>query len=304
MLEAGIETKFDMKTFVVLLLLANFAYFGWNQGWLRDVPPPRAAISRPAADDLPPFIPGPASLTLLAELPAGTLPEPVTTPESSVGADPRVRPQDPEPGAELTSSVGADPRVRPQDPEVSTNLQSSTAPESLAGTRPQAPNNQPWCANLGLFTLEEEAATLLPRVQALGIEARVQSGMAAVASTFWVHLPAFASEAEAFRTLQELQERNIDSYYMRSGDMAGGISLGVFSRPESAETARANLERRGYDPLVREVKREENRFWVALAAPTTAVLETPQWLDFRANFPSLPLAENVCEAVALPPGFP
>jgi len=277
-----------MKSFVVLLLLANFAYFGWNQGWLRDVPPPRAAISRPAADNLPPFILGPASLTLLAELPAGTLPEPV--PRSLSGVDPE-------------SSVGADHGVRPQAPEPATHSEpATTLAGTNAGVRP--PETQSWCANLGLFTLEEEAATLLPRVLVLGIEARVQSGLAAVASTFWVHLPAFASEAEAFRTLQELQERNIDSYYMRSGDMAGGISLGVFSRPESAETARANLVRRGYDPLVREVKRQENRFWVALAAPSAAVLETPQWLDFRANFPSLPLTENVCEAVALPTGFP
>lgn len=252
-----------MKTFVVLLLLTNLAYFGWNEGWLRDTAP--AKRTTPVINSVTtapqPFEQAPATLTLLSEL-SGTELE---RREISVAA---------------TVAEPAALETAPTEPE------------------------QAWCASLGLFEQESEAKALIPELVLFGVSADLSSGRVPVSSTFWVYIPAFASEAEAFARLEELQDKSIDSYYMRSGDLAGGISLGVFSRRESAEVAQTTLARRGYQTQISEIFRQEQRSWLQLQASAATILEGPDWQAFRAKHSALSLTENVCEVVASPTQFP
>lgn len=161
---------------------------------------------------------------------------------------------------------------------------------------PAAP--RPWCAELGPIADVAQAQALLPRLAALDITAELQTQEVPVSSTFWVYMPAFASEAEARRMLAELQERKIDSYYMRSGQFPGGISLGVFSRRASAETVQANLARQGYQSQIGEVERMEPRATLRLRAADAASVTGPAAAEFRALVGNHSLAENVCESVA------
>jgi len=249
-----------MKTFVILLVLSNIAYFGWNQGWMRDVPVKNSGLSAPTVKTAPqPYEQAPAELVLLSELPAGALQE--------------------------------------RELPVQTEVANPVVP-------PSAVELQPWCANLGLFELESEARALLGQLSVMSVQATLESGRVPVASTFWVYLPAFATEAEAFAMLEELQDKSIDSYYMRSGELAGGISMGVFSRRESAEVAQATLARRGYQASIGEVFREEMRWWLVLQARSAGFTEGPDWQAFRASHSALPMTENVCEVVASPTQFP
>ena len=126
----------------------------------------------------------------------------------------------------------------------------------------------------------------------------------AVSSTWWVHMPAFATEAEAQAMLRELQDRNIDSYYMRTGEMAGGISLGVYSRQESAGIAQRQLAGQGYATSIREVFRMEERPFVRLELPDGAVRESPEWTAFLAAAGPVELTEFACEPIASENQFP
>lgn len=310
-----------MKTFVLLLLLTNLAYFGWNQGWLRAVPPvePVATPDASAAVEpaLPPFQQAPASLALLAELP-----EPAES-GTDAGVDAAMAvPAAAQPVAETGGLIRRDiaaaateaPVNAPVNPEVATNSNAATNTntDSNAGTgsnaeiTPATPleppaipaTPTPWCGELGLITEESAAKALIPDLSALGFAVELQSGRVQVSSTFWVYMPPFASEAEAFRQLEELQERRIDSYYMRSGNWAGGISLGVFSREESAKVAQANLARQGYQAQIGEVFREEPRFRLVLTTQDDSILDGSQWQGFRTRNNTLQLSENVCEVVA------
>jgi hypothetical protein len=104
--------------------------------------------------------------------------------------------------------------------------------------------------------------------------------------------------------LEELQDNSIDSYYMRSGELKGGISLGVFSRQESALTAQSQLARRGYATSIAEVFRVESRPVLQLRLPGESYLESPEWLALMDNRDDLQLTENACEIIAPPPQFP
>lgn len=257
-----------MRTFLVLLLLSNIVYFGWNRGWLRELPASLAAQTvLPPRAGSPPPMPAAEGLTLLSELSEAE----------------RVA---------LAAGSGS-PAVVPDTAEVSEPAVARVPPVA-----PADPVSTPWCAELGPLADKEAAAALQPRLEALGL-AVVSVGLEVpVSSTFWVYLPAFSDEALAVRTLAELQARGVDSYYMRSGQFAGGISLGVFSRRASAETVRADLQRQGYQPLIGEVFREELRYFLGLRAGSDAIRGAAQWAALQAATAPWTLTENVCESVA------
>jgi cell division protein FtsN len=290
-----------MRTFIILLLLTNLAYFGWNQGWLREPAPaaPKTAVPAVSTAAPQPFDPAPRSLTLIAELseaeraqmravaPAAVDPLPVPETggeQSQAGQQPPLIDE----GATGTVAAARDPAETEQNQVVAEASQPE--PEVAAGP--------PWCADLGQFTDAALAEALVPALAALGVTAQLRTETVPVSSTFWVYMPAFASEDEARRMLAELQGREIDSYYMRSGQFSGGISLGVFSRRASAETVRAALAAQGYTAQIGEVFREEPRSLLALQAPDAGVVKAAGWADFMAKNPGLQLTENVCESVA------
>ncbi len=288
-----------MRTFMILLLLTNLAYFGWNQGWLRELAPPAPKTSvAAAATAVPrPFEHAPRSLTLVSELPEAEraqlqLAAPVDAPQAPATA------------ATATSPPAGSPAAQAETVAVAAGDLVESEQNQLVEAAPVEEAIVPWCADLGLFAEAGDAEALLPALSALGVNAVLRTESVPVSSTFWVYMPAFASDAEASRMLAELQERRIDSYYMRGGEFPGGISLGVFSRRSSAETVQEALRAQGYATQIGEVFREEPRSALVLNAPDAAVVETPGWADFMAKNAALTLTENVCESVASPIQFP
>ncbi|HHX81773.1 MAG TPA: SPOR domain-containing protein, partial [Pseudomonadaceae bacterium] len=190
--------------------------------------------------------------------------------------------------------------------------------DSEESGEPQSPGlpGPRWCAELGLFTTAEPAEALLPELVLLGIDAELASGRRPVGTTFWVHTRLFDSQAEALTLLRELQAKDIDSYYIREGELAGRISLGVFSRNASAEQVQSVLGAQGYAAEVSRVARQVDRFWLDLEASSAAVLETPDWRALVAGLASSAgeagaaaadapqLTEKVCNDVATPNQFP
>lgn len=328
-----------MRTFVALLVVANLAMFVWA-GWLRE---PVAPVQAPAADGLLPFEPGPETLVMLSELPEGGAAETprlfdIPTELSGTQTDPSETAAVPgEPAETLsaatTATAARSPETplpqdldttaaRPPEPPLpqAADATAARSPETptttLASTSVPVSEGPAWCADLGLFAERGQAEALLPELLLLGVDARLVQGRRPVGITHWVHTRLFASEAEARELLSELQSRNIDSFYMRDGELAGRISLGVFSRAESAARLQEMLRTQGYTAEVSQVRRQEERFWLALEAPSRAVLEAEGWralasrtgltqgnLDTLAAG-SLSVSEKVCEPVATPNQFP
>lgn len=287
-----------MRTFIILLLLTNVAYFGWNQGWLRE--PTRVApkITIPAATTVvpQPFESAPRGLTLISELSEAEREQLLASPLAVTAAEAAVAEAE---ASEGQSVIDIDETVvLPGETEdIAEGVQNQIVEEG-SGSGLVTPDGPPWCAELGQFVGAAGAEALIPALLSLGVAAEVQTDKVPVSSTFWVYMPAFASQEEASRMLAELRERKIDSYYMRSGQFPGGISLGVFSRRASAERVLEALAAQGYTTQIGEVFREEPRSLLALRASSAGVVKASGWADFMAKNPGLTLTENVCESVA------
>lgn len=70
--------------------------------------------------------------------------------------------------------------------------------------------------------------------------------------------------AAAMATLKELQRRSIDSYIITQGDLAEGISLGLFHSLDSAKKLKAEVEVYEFPVDILEMGKRQLEYWVEI----------------------------------------
>jgi cell division septation protein DedD len=157
------------------------------------------------------------------------------------------------------------------------------------------------CLFLGSFELMVDAEAVEQRLLSLDIQSRVQSMDAAAGVDYWVYLPPLASRQASLRQLRELQARKIDSYIITQGDLANGISLGIFPRSDSAQSVMQRLRDAGYEPLLRELTRAHRSFWVRIAPQSRRLADDSLLQRLAFDFKGLEQQLMPCEGVASHP---
>ncbi|RYJ58348.1 SPOR domain-containing protein [Pseudomonas songnenensis] len=154
------------------------------------------------------------------------------------------------------------------------------------------------CLFLGGFDEEQQAQSLEQRLLSLDIQSDMQRLDVAAGVDYWVYLPPLASRQASLRQLRELQSRNVDSYIITVGDLANGISLGIFSRKDSAEGVVARLREVDYSALVRELPRMHSKYWVRIATASRHQLDSEILEALKRDMPALQHRQMPCAGVA------
>ena len=154
------------------------------------------------------------------------------------------------------------------------------------------------CLYLGSFEQEAEALALEQRLLSLDIQSGVRSIDAAAGVDYWVYLVPLASRQASLRQLKELQARKIDSYIIGQGDLANGISLGIFPRSDSAESVMQRLREAGYEPMLRELSRAHRAYWVRIAPESRRLASDALLESLARDFERLEHQLMPCEGVA------
>ncbi|WP_217477765.1 SPOR domain-containing protein [Stutzerimonas stutzeri] len=175
--------------------------------------------------------------------------------------------------------------------------------ELLSEAKPLAPRGKAEAADKGCFFLGgfDEASlaqALEQRLLSLDIDSHVEPADEAAGIDYWVYLPPLVSRQASLRQLRELQSRNIDSYIITVGDLANGISLGIFSRKDSAESVVSRLKGVDYTAMVRELPRTHRRYWVRIAGPDRRLLSDALLGDLIRDFPGLEHQQIPCSSIA------
>ncbi len=154
------------------------------------------------------------------------------------------------------------------------------------------------CFFLGGFDEASIAHALEQRLLSLDIDVQVEPIDEAAGIDYWVYLPPLVSRQASLRQLRELQSRNIDSYIITVGDLANGISLGIFSRKDSAESVVARLKGVDYAAMIRELSRTHRRYWVRIAGASQRLLTDALLAEFMRDFPALEHRQIPCSSIA------
>lgn len=154
------------------------------------------------------------------------------------------------------------------------------------------------CTLVGAFPESRKAEYFVEHLRALDIAGAVQEMEVPGESSFWVYLPAEVSKKKALRLLHELQAKKIDSYVIPKGDLANGISLGLFSSEEAALRRQDEVAGHGYSAAVEEVERTYEEVWVVLAAVEAEKVDENLWKKLLKKQENLELRQNFCPDVA------
>ncbi len=119
------------------------------------------------------------------------------------------------------------------------------------------------CFVLGPYNEEVDARHALARAQSLGLRARVKVTDLSTGepAEYWVHVPPRRSRQAAKKVLKDLQRRAIDSFIITTGELAEGVSLGLFRSRESAEALVNQVSGYGIPVAIEVVEKAETEYW-------------------------------------------
>lgn len=159
-------------------------------------------------------------------------------------------------------------------------------------------SDQQLCTLVGAFPALLEAEYFVEHLGALEISGAVQQMEVPGESAFWVYLPAEVSKKKALRLLHELQGKKIDSYVIPKGDLANGISLGLFSSIDAAAARQSEILAQGYPAEVEEMERTYEEIWVVLEPVEAEKIDEDLWKKLLDKETALELRQNFCPGVA------
>lgn len=153
------------------------------------------------------------------------------------------------------------------------------------------------CTILGPFEEEYQGEDIAQRLQALQVEAELRNIEMQGQMRYWVYLMPLGSRREAFQRLRTLQAEGVDSYVIPKGSLTNGISFGIFSEVERAESLAEELQGRGIDALTREEPQTYLERWVVLPSGAERQLAEDFWQQLQLEYPELDRRQNLCREV-------
>jgi hypothetical protein len=122
------------------------------------------------------------------------------------------------------------------------------------------------CYLLGPYADEIDSRHAAARAQSLGLNG--QSIFTEIPSgepeEYWVYIPPRPSRDGAVRVLKEMQKRGFDSFIITKGELADGVSLGVFRKQDSALQLAERVREFNMQVAVKQVTKTRREFWLEM----------------------------------------
>lgn len=226
------------------------------------------------------------SWQLFAEQPRQQAPAPRATNQQEISDSPSIA---------LLQEV---PRQR-----ASAESPSPAAKESeVSGSQPDTMGKS-MCTFVGPFEDEGSAGELVERLAAMEVQGSVAPVDIPAGPGYWVYLEPLGSKREALRALAELQAQRIDSYIIPKGELANGISLGMFSKEHLAKARLAEMHELGIDAKVDIIERSHHEIWVSIPASSAEQLGDQVWQRLLEGVKTAERRQNFCLHVASQDNF-
>lgn len=146
---------------------------------------------------------------------------------------------------------------------------------------------------LGGFVDRDSIEELRQRLLGLGIGGQVIQQDVPAKEEFWVHMPPLSSRAATLRLLKELQARKLDGYLITQGELANGISLGIFPHENTAEAVLERLQMAGYQARIKRIARQQTAYWFEVAASGQRLLDEQVLESLLGDFPGMQYSQGL-----------
>ena len=119
-----------------------------------------------------------------------------------------------------------------------------------------------WCYSLGPFEDKQQADLVNGILDSSGIKAKRRVSKDARRKAYWVLLPPAESRAAAQKSVARLKQLKVDDYFMVvTGEKTNAVSLGVFTKFESAHRRIKEMQELGFNPRFEKVELPKREYW-------------------------------------------
>jgi hypothetical protein len=240
-----------MRWLVLVLLIANLLYLGWQ------VDRESRANLRAAAAGL--RVPtGTPQLSLLGELPEA----------------PPLRVTEPQPGDMPTPADGDIAALMPEITE---------APAVAEGAAYS-------CFTYGPLPEERQAVWLGDWFRARRAEIRSRTSEDPGRRLFWVYLAPAETLQSAMQVVENLKQRGVRDYRLISkGDLGNAVSLGLFSSQEAVNARLQELKEKGFQPVVVPYSNVQRFYWIDVRVPAVPEILDQLFDGYPSRYSSVPV---------------
>ena len=157
---------------------------------------------------------------------------------------------------------------------------------------------QAMCVSVGPYEDEAVGRSLIKNLAVEGVASELDQLELSKELQYWVILPPFPTRKEAMQSLRNLQAKKIDSYLISSGELRNSISLGLFSKKQSAQGVLASVKDAGFPAQLVEKERVRSEFWVRIppGQPVENLEETLETLVVQGS--DIKISKAACEMFA------
>ncbi len=176
----------------------------------------------------------------------------------------------------------------------------SEVPRVMVPEQPEQPEQAepPSCISLGVFNNTAESDFLVTTLLERGLDARAELLPTRESANYRVYMPPFNSDTAARQTLNVLQQNNIESFIITTGELSGGISLGLFSQESLAVGLQESLAGQGFATSIEDIVTTSNEIWVTIEGLSQDLLQGSELLDLLSGELELEVIEKPCETIA------
>ena len=154
------------------------------------------------------------------------------------------------------------------------------------------------CISLGVFDDTEESDFLVSTLLERGLQASAELLTTEGTANYRVYMPPFNSENASSQILADLQENDIESFIITTGNLSGGISLGLFSQEILALGLQERLAAQGFATSIQVIATTNHDIWVTIEGLSQELLEGSELLDLLSEGLELEVIEKPCETIA------
>lgn len=140
---------------------------------------------------------------------------------------------------------------------------------------------------LGGYSQQARVEHLRQRLLALGVEGRIVERKSTVNHEYWVYMLPLSSRAATLRLVKELQARKFDAFLVNEGELANGVSLGVFPVEEAALVVIERLRLAGYRAETKKIPRGEVGYWYFVAEELSGLVDETLLKELTKTFPDI-----------------
>ena len=121
------------------------------------------------------------------------------------------------------------------------------------------------CLLLGPLENEGQAEVILQSLGGDNKSSKLVVQKVKKAPSYWVYFNTYA-EKTVDEWLEDFKLKKIDSYVIRSGDLKGALSLGVFENIDLAYRLKKMMKKKGFESKISEINKLDSEFWLLFSA--------------------------------------